>query len=74
MPRRSMPRCSACDSETSLLLNGVLISPTCAAVRDKAARSFAEVTEALMRARQEYFDALAGHRGDPDGGKSQRSP
>jgi hypothetical protein len=40
---------------------------TCAeAVRDKAARSFAEVTEALMRTRQEYYDAMAGHRGDPD--------
>jgi hypothetical protein len=24
-------------------------------------RSFVEVTEALTRARQEYFDALAGH-------------
>ena len=32
----------------------------------KAARSFAEVNEALMRTRQEYYDALAGHRGDPD--------
>ena len=24
------------------------------------------MTEALMRTRQEYYDAMAGHRGDPD--------
>jgi hypothetical protein len=45
----------------------VQICPTCAdAVRDKAARSFAEVSEALTLARQEYSKALAGHRRDPD--------
>jgi hypothetical protein len=62
-----MAGCSVCGQETSLQLNGVPICPTCAdAVRDKAARSFAEVNEALTRARQEYCDALAGHRRDPD--------
>jgi hypothetical protein len=62
-----MARCSVCGSETSLVLNGVQICPTCAdAVRDKAARSFAEVSEALTLARQEYSEALADHCGDPD--------
>jgi hypothetical protein len=62
-----MARCSVCGSQTRLLLNGVPRCPTCAdAVRDKAARSFAEVSEALALARQEYSEALAGHPGDPD--------
>jgi hypothetical protein len=67
-----MPRCSVCGRETSLVLNGVQICPTCAdAVRDKAGRSFAEVSEALTVARQEYSEALAG-RGDPDDAKAIR--
>jgi hypothetical protein len=67
-----MPRCSVCGSETSLLLNGVPICPTCGdAVRSKAGRSFAEVSEALTLARQEYSEALAD-RGDPDDTKAIR--
>ena len=54
-------------------MNGVPICPTCAdAVRGKATRSITEVTEALMLARQEYYDALAGHGGDPDDAEAIR--
>jgi hypothetical protein len=64
-----MPRCSVCGSQTSLLLKGVQICPTCAdAVRGKVARSFAEVSEALTLARE----ALVGHPGDPDGTEAIR--
>jgi hypothetical protein len=57
-----MPRCSVCGSETSLLLNGVPICPDCdKAIVGKKARSFAEVSEALALARQEYREAVADH-------------
>jgi hypothetical protein len=62
-----MASCSYCGSETTVHVNSVPICEACAdAVRGNAARSFAQVNEALTLARQEYYDALAGHRGDPD--------
>ena len=57
-----MPRCSVCGRETSLHLNGVPICPACdKAIVGNAGRSFAEVSEALTLARQEYREAVADH-------------
>jgi hypothetical protein len=68
-----MASCSYCGSEKTLHVNGVPGCEACAnAVRGKAARSFAEVNEALTLARQEYFDAFVGHRGDRDNAEAIR--
>jgi hypothetical protein len=56
-----MSSCSVCGSETSLQMDGAPICPTCGATgTGKAARTCAEVNEALMWMRQEHDDALAG--------------
>jgi hypothetical protein len=62
-----IPSCSVCGLETRLYVNGVPICPDCdKAIIGTSGRSFAQVSEALTLARQEYSEALAGRRGDPD--------
>jgi|SRR5215467_14173501 len=62
-----MSPCSVCGRETDLHVNGVAFCPDCeTAVIGNKSRSLEEVSRALEVARREYYDALAGHRGDPD--------
>jgi hypothetical protein len=57
-----IPNCSVCSQETRLYVNGVPICPACdKAIVGNARRSFAEVSEALTLARQEYREAVADH-------------
>jgi len=57
-----MPGCSVCSQETNLHVNGVPICPDCdKAVIGNEEKSFAQVSEALTLARQEYRDALDDH-------------
>jgi hypothetical protein len=57
-----IPSCSVCGVETRLYVNGVPICPDCdKAIVGNVGRSFAEVSEALTLARQEYREAVADH-------------
>ena len=57
-----MPSCSVCGREIDLHGNGVPLCPDCDRANDDTeARSFAELSEALVLARKEYCDALAAH-------------